>query len=510
MEESQISMRNRIAILISLIFIGASTFASGVLTPPQTTNNTPPLSKSQTIFAQPKSSATGVQNSVPIKEVAPYKSKPQEITPKTILKPVPKIAPPLQIGTSADITKYQKISLPESIDYAMRNNLEIRSTRLEINKAQYDVKAANRLKNPYIQGYYNAGKAAEDNPNFFGMIFPFEIAKRGPRKRLAQSTLELTKGNVALAELNLRLNVRQAYVDLVAAKSTLKILDEQRQLLQDLLNIAQKKYDAGAVPQMDVIHAKMTLNQLLIQLNSARTDVLVARYNFNVLLESKSFDAKEDYLPQQKEFIELLTPKPAEKTPTFDNILQIALNQRLDIKNAQKDIDVAQKNLTTVIRQRVPDFEIGGGYIFVPNALSTADRNTQGLYAAGNITNIPLLYQYTPEIKKAKLQVEQKELAYANLKHHATLNLHSAYDSFITAQTNLNYYTDILLSESRQFLGMAQRSYQVGKISITDLIFIEQSYKNIMMSYTNALANYYDAWIDVLREVNDEELKLNG
>lgn len=417
---------------------------------------------------------------------------------------------PLEVKTSTDIQTYKKISLTEAIDYAMSHNLEIKSTRLEIPKAKNDIKTANRLRNPYITSFLNAGKAATDNPNTVAIVFPIDILKRSPRKKLAQANLELIKGNVTLAELNLRLDVRQSYVDLVAAKSTLKILSEQRKLLQELLHIAQRKYEVGAVPEMDVIHAKMTLNQLLIEENSAKTNVFVARYGFNLLLESTNLDTLEDYLPEQNEFVSMLTPNSTNKMPDFDKIYEIAAKKRLDIQNAIKDINVAQKNLTLTIRQRVPDIELGGGYMFIPQALATSGEFGQGVCGIVNVTNIPLLYQYSPEIRNARLVVEQKELVYRGVEHHALMNLHSAYDEFLTAQTNLNYYNDILLSESKQFLNMAKRSYTVGKSSMTDFIFIQQSYKTIVMGYTQALADYYDAWVEVLREVNDEGLKLNG
>ncbi len=416
----------------------------------------------------------------------------------------------LEANASADISTYARISLPEAINYALTHNLDIMGNRLNVDKAKNDIKTAGRLKNPSLMSFINTGQASTDNPNTVGLIFPIDIAKRGPRKNLAKANLELTKGNVALAELNLRLDVRQSYVDLVAAKSTLKILNEHRKLLQELLNIAQKRFDAGAAPEMDVIHAKMTLNQLLIQVNTANTQVYVARYNFNRLLNSQNFDSKEDYLPEQKDFISMLTPKPTEKTPSFSEILNIACEKRLDLKNAQKDIDVAQKNFKLTVRQRVPDIELGAGYMLVPSARSTDDDISQGVYFIGNITNIPLLYQYSPEIKNARIQVEQKYMAFESLKKQAAMDLHSSYDEFNTAQANLNYYNDILLSESGQFLKMAKRSYQVGKSNLIDLIFVEQSYKSIVMGYTRALAEYYNAWVNVLREVNDEELKLNG
>lgn len=429
---------------------------------------------------------------------------------KPLIEPIQKVSVPIKGGASEDVSTYQKIALKDAIEYAMEHNPDIKSTRLNVNRGKNDIKTANRLKNPYIQYFLNSGKAATDNPNNTGLIFPIEILKRGARKNLAKSNLELTKGSVLLAELNLRLDVRQSYVDLVSAKSTLKILDDQRQLLQELVTVAQRKYDVGAAPQMDVIHAKMTLNQLLIQFNSAKTDVYIARFNFNLLLNSKNFDSQEDLLPSKTDFYKLLTPNVSGKIPDFDKIADIAMSKRLDVKNALQDIDVSRKNLVTVVRQRVPDIEVGGGPIFVPAQWSTSGQTTFGGYIGGNITNIPLFYLYNPEIRNAKLQIEQKQLAYESTKHQALMNLHSAYDAFITAQANLNYYNDILLSESNQFLHMARRSYQIGKTSITDYIFIEQSYKNIMMGYTDSLSNYYDAWIGLLREVNDEGLQLNG
>lgn len=433
----------------------------------------------------------------------------KEIPLKPVAQQCEKLDFPLKLGTSADDTNYKKISLPEAIDYAMQNNAGIQSMRLEKDKSQNDIKTAGRLLNPRIESFLNLGQAATDNPDYMGLIFPIELFKRAPRKRLARSNLELVKGNILLTELNLRLDVRQAYVNLVEAKSTLKVLDGQRELLQELLNIAQRKFEVGTAPEMDVIQAKMTLNQLLVQVNSARTDILVARYKFNLVLMSKDFDTKEDYLPEQKEFLDLLTPKSSEKLPEFNDILDLALSKRYDIKNAMQDIDVAQKNLTVTIRKRVPDIELGAGALYVPSTLATDGKTNMGVLLVGNILNIPLLYQYTPEIKNAKLLVEQKQLVYKNTMHNATMNLHSAYASFAAAQMNLNYYNDVILEEAYRFLNMAKKSYIVGKTSMTDLLYIEQSYKEIMMNYTKSLAEYYNTWVSMLREVNDEDFKLN-
>jgi len=416
----------------------------------------------------------------------------------------------LEATAEAEIPTYQKISLPDAINYALSHNLDIKGNRLNTDIAKNDIKTANRLRNPYIMSFFNTGKAALDNPNSLGLVFPIDIMKRGPRKNLAKSNYELTKGTVALAEFNLRMDVRAAYINLVASKSVLKILNDHRKLLQELLDVAQRKYDVGAAPLMDVIQAKMTLNQLLIEVNSANTNVYSARYEFNRVLNSCNYDSQEDYLPEQQDVVFLLTPQPVEKMPEFNELLNVAFEKRLDLKNAQKAVDVAQKNLVTVVRQRVPDIEIGGGVLNVPEQNSSIDQTSNGLYFVGNITNIPLLYQYSPEIKNAKLMVEQKQLAYCSLRNQSVMDLHTAYDEFNTAKDNLNYYNDILLSESLQFLNMAKTSYKVGKSNITDFIFVQQSYKTIITGYTAALEYYYNSWANIIREVNDEELKLHG
>lgn len=440
---------------------------------------------------------------IPVSEEVNLTEKPQ------VSANVPVLKNGFESKIIADIPTYTKFTLPQAIDFALKNNLDIKGTRLNIDKAKNDIKTAGRFQNPYINMFVNSGKAATDNPQNLGLIQPFEIGKRGPRKRLAQSNLELTKGNVALAEFYLRLDVRQAYVDLVAAKSMLKIMEDQKALLEELFYIAQKKYEVGTAPEMDVIQAKMTLDQLVTQVNTARTNVDVARYNFNRILGATGYDTAEDYLPDQKDFIFLLTPKPQDKMPEFMKVANVAADKRIDLKNADKEVDVAQKNLVVVARQRIPDIEVGGGMIFVPSSLATAKENTSGYYVISNITNIPLFYRYGPEIKNAKIQVEQKQLNYNSLRHSALMNLHSTYDQFVTAQTNLNYYNDALLIESNEFLGMAKKSYEIGKTNISNFIFIQQSYKSILIGYTSALATYYNSWVDFLREVNDEEIKLD-
>ncbi len=408
----------------------------------------------------------------------------------------------------------QKLTLEAAVEMAVQNNIDYTAEKLDIDIAKNNIKAANRLQNPDFNVFYNFGKAGSGNPQQIGLSETIEIAKRGARKKLAKSNLELTKENVSYYEFDLKMDVREAYVNLVAAKSILNSLKQQQQLLEELVAIAKKRVAAGAAPEMDVIQAEIALNQMITQVNTAKVNVKSASFDFNKVINPKDktdiiFDSADDLFNDKKNFTGLLTPEPESELPQFDTIAENTLKNRFDIRIAKQQIDVAKKNLTVVARQRIPDLAVLGGYGYQSKGMSDDGTFQNGAYAGASLVNIPLFYSYRPEIKNAKLEVEKAGLNYNSTRNKALKDLNNAYEKFLTAKLNLNYYNNKLLKSSEEMIKLSKRSYEVGKSNLTTLIVMEQSYKSIIVGYTYALAEYYNCWIDFLREVNSEELKFN-
>ena len=407
----------------------------------------------------------------------------------------------------------EKISLQEALDIALENNIDYQASKMNIDKALNTVKASNRLQNPEINTFFNIGEIGKGEPQAAGLSEKIEIAKRDARKKLAQSNLELEKQNLDYVKFDLKMDVREAYVNLVAAKEILNVLEQRRKLLNDLLAIAKKRVEAGEVEEIDVIQTEIALDQLVIQVNTQRANVKSARYNFNKAINANNtnllYDAEDDNFSDKEDFIALLSPKPLAKIPSFEAIKESSLKNRYDIKIAEQKIDVAKKNLVYVSRQRVPDIELQGGYSFITRAMSDSGRAVSGAFAGANIVNIPLFYAYKPEIQNAKTEITQAELHYMSVKNKAVNDLNSAYEKFVTAKINLNYYNDNLIKNSKDMIRVAQKNYANGKASLTTLIVMEQSYRSIVAGYTYALADYYNCWIEFLREVNSENFDLD-
>ena len=409
------------------------------------------------------------------------------------------------------IEDIKKVYLNEAIEAALKNNIDLQAEQININIAKNDIKKANRLQNSSFDAFYFLGAAGRSEPKQLGASQLIEIAKRSARKDLAKSNLELVQKNVGYTTFDLKMDVREAYISLVSAKSVLYTLEQQQALQEELLDIAKERVKSGKNSEIDVLQAEIALNQLITQVNTAKVDVKNTLVYFNKIINDPNdvtYDSMDKIFSEENNFDEMLTPPPNYKFPSFKLVVEKALKNRYDIQIAKQEIDVAEKNLKVVARQRIPDLSLVGGYAYQTAAYSNSGNFNNGAYAGASIVNIPLFYNYSPEIQNAGLKLSQAELKYKSVKNKAEKDISAAYDKFLTAAQNLNYFEDKIIKDSDELINLSKENYENGKSDITELIVMKQSYKSIIVGYTLALAEYYNSWTNFLREVNDEDFDL--
>lgn len=402
-----------------------------------------------------------------------------------------------------------KVSIQEAVSIASENNLDMQSSRLNIKVEEQNVKAANRLQNPDLGVFYNIGQAGKGNPQQIGISQTIELGKRAPRKNLAKSNKELAERNTEYLEFDLRMDVREAYTNLLAKKSVRTTMQEQETLLKKMLEQAKEKHKTGEVTEIDVLQAQLLLNQIITEVRASEFDVKNALYEFNKVINSPDgfFDTAEESFT--KDYKPLLIPDKDAQMPDFETIATKAINNRYDIKIALQEIEVAEKELIVTLRQKIPDFEISSGYTYQNPGQSGDGIFKHGSFVGANLVNIPLFHRYKPEIEAAKLKLEQAHLNYASVENKAENDLKKAYDKFLLAQLTLRNYDEQLLSNSEELIQASRKSYLDDKTDLTTLITMEESYRMISIAHTYALADYYNAWNEFIREVNNEEFTIN-
>ena len=388
---------------------------------------------------------------------------------------------------------YNKVYLNEAIDVALINNIDLESAQINIDIAKNNLIQANRLENPSIDYFYFMGNSANSEPKQLGFSQNIEIAKRSVRKDVAKSELGLAAKKLNYTVFDLKMDVREAYVELVAAKSILETLIQQKELQEELLTIAKNRVKNNNAPFIDAIQAEIALNQLITQINTAKMTVKKALAYFNKVINTSSgllYDSMDNLFAEENNYQEMLTPPPNLEFPSIDIILDEALKNRFDIIISKQELEIAKKQLSLVSRQKVPDLQITGGYAYLPVSNSSSGSFEHGAYAGARLINLPFLYDYSPEIKNANLKIKQAQLNLESTKNKAIKDVTVSYEKFLTAAENLNQYEKKIITGSANLINISKKSYEKGDIDIVSLIVMKQSYKSIIIGYTLALADY--------------------
>ena len=401
-----------------------------------------------------------------------------------------------------------KVSIKEAVEIAQKNNLDIQSSRKNIDIEKNLISVANRLQNPEFGVFYSLGKAGKGDPQQVGFNQIVEIAKRGVRKDLAKSKYELVSRGVEYLEADLRMDVREAYTNLLARKSILKTMQNQEEFLKKLLEVTKEKDAKTKIEEIDALQAQLLLNQIITEVTSARYNVKTALYEFNKVINCPDdfYDTYEDSFTQDYHPLEI--PKVDAIMPDFEKISTEAVNNRVDIKIALQAIDVAEKNLIVEMRKKFPDLELTAGYSYQNWSRTENHEFQHGSFLGAKLVNIPLFYNYAPEIKNARLALEQAHLNYASVENKAMNDLKKSYEKFLMAQSNLKTYNEQLLTSSEELIKTSRKSYKEDKIDLTTLVTMEESYRMVVIAHTNALADYYNAWNSFIREVNNEKFTI--
>ncbi len=404
------------------------------------------------------------------------------------------------------IQEEQKIDLKGAIDVALQTNPQIKLSKLDIDIARNNIFVADRLQNPSIHTFQNIPKAGVGNPQQIGLDYTIEILKRGKRKETAKTYSLAAIDSQKFLEYSLITDVKKSYINLLVKKSHLQILKEQEVLCKELYERMEEEVEKGNMPETEAIQAKIVLNRAIMYSNIARSEVISAQNYFNSVMNTSNinYDTKEDTLPV--DYKTLMTVSPTDNSINFNDIKNFALLHRYDLLAAKKEVQAAKNKLEAVKSQRIPDIELTGGYAYQTKGMSGDGHFQSGGYIGASLINIPLLYNYSPEIENARIEIEKAELRYKDIEIDAIRNLTDAWEKFVIARTNLNFYNNELLNNSQELMSSSRKSLHNKEIDLTTFLVSKKLYLELILGYQDTLGEYYTSFAELLKEINANSL----
>ena len=383
-----------------------------------------------------------------------------------------------------------RISRQEAIRMAISKNPQVIAAKEQAEQARARIAEATALPDPTFETtleqednfLHPRSASTEDYGIGFTIPFPSKVHLAG---KVATTALNSAQLNVAQTSNDIATQTAQAYDALLVALNHQQILTDGKNLAQDFLNKTQARYEAGTVPRLDTIKAKVDLVQVENDLISNERTIATSRATLNRLL------ARPQGAPISLADTLEIPPPLAD----LDALEKLALASRPEVLINASDLEGARINTNLQSKYWLPDISLTLSRNFTAGA-------PPAYTTAGSVTLPLLFWQHNKGLIAESKHRELELLATANdLSAQVSLDVRTAYATASTAIRQAIYIRDELLPEAREAFQIASTSYSLGGSSALDLLDAKRTMLDAEGQYADALGAANDAIADLEKAV---------
>jgi cobalt-zinc-cadmium efflux system outer membrane protein len=463
-----------------------------VQTPPQTAVVSPRLSPAGA--GQPVAKATVAQSSTAVESPAAVRQvthrQPTE-TPERLPVPEEIVVPQASDGLfAAD----RELSLPKLLDLVQARNASLDAMTNAWRAASQRYPQAIALDDPTLMAMmapasFNSGQVQPAYVLGGSQKVPW-FGKRELRGREAQAAANASFHEVRDARLQIAESTRLAFYEYYLLDRQLELNRQSVEILGELRDTAQVKYENNQVTQQDVLQADLELAGIERRKLELERMYRVAIARINTLLQR---------YPDQP-----LPPPPARLTagidpPPADLLRQMAVTARPDLASLSARIRAEEAAVALAYKQYYPDAEFYGKYdSFWQPAATQSDLRAQ----VGVNMNVPIYRRkLQAAVCEAEFRLNQRRAEYRQRAADVQYEVQAAYEQVLEARLAVQIYSDKLLPAAEQNLDAARTNYDVGKITFLGLLSAQQQLVAQREQYQQALAAYHSRLAELERVV---------
>lgn len=370
------------------------------------------------------------------------------------------------------------LTLKEALDIALKNNHHAREALASLPVAKSNLIIAKYFPNPIIGINSEIVKGGSLHPGQIGQSIELG-RKRHYRIQIAKEQISKAELEVAKTLWEIHTQVHIAYASTSTEHELFKLAKERLEFYKSLVDIAKKRYEAGDVAQIELDRANMELLASENTLDAFDGNLKKTIINFNHILGNES-----DVEVNIKEALELKPIIMIQEYEPLKNILQEALDKRLELAIVERDFGITRAQLKKAKWERLPSLYIEGG----PVKPSLGD-NIWGPYIGASI-ELPVFDRRQGEIAQAKAHLEYLEKQKDRIEHDVRIDVANAMKDLEVRERQVYRFQERLLDQSENILELIKEAYQKGKFTLTDVLNAEQKNRDLKQQYLNSLYDY--------------------
>ena len=401
----------------------------------------------------------------------------------------------------------KKWTLQECVAHALENNISVKQSQNTLLSNEQDVIASKGAFLPSVFGSVSHNLSLGNRELFPGQFVDrtdnitnvgigvnqtiFNGFRLTNLYKQSQLILETNQLELQRIQDDVSLNVVNSYLNVLFNKERLETAKAQYGFSKSQLDQVNELVDAGAQPKVNLYDAEATLSRDAQQ-------VTLAENNYNLALLTLSQFLQVSYNGFDIEIIDIDTPSTALLYDNVNPVLNFAMENRVEIKVAEKNVENAMLGTEISKSGFYPTLTANSGIgsnVFFTNLTDTEEAffnqlNQQKGYRFGLNLNIPIFsrFQNKTAVAKSKIQEENSKLNLEQAKLNLEANIQRAFTDAQAAFKAFDAAKKSLKSQTLAFNNSKER-YDIGAMTAFDL---EQSRVQLINAESSLINAKYD------------------
>jgi cobalt-zinc-cadmium efflux system outer membrane protein len=391
----------------------------------------------------------------------------------------------LLTATTLAQTPAVRIDMADAVRLALEHNHQLRAQRLNVGLAQADEITAALRPNPVLTStnenfpvfapndLFSASNFA-NNLNFVeSLTYLFERGgKREKRTLVARDTTDVAGKTASDAERQLSFQTAQAFINVLLAKSTLELAQENLKNFSNVVDVNRERVRAGDLAEVDFYKISLQKLQFEQDLSSAEVALVLAKaalrqnVGFEGLAETFEVDGDLAF---------------TRHAVTLDELTRAALDARPDLLAARSGVKLAEDTRALAYSNRARDVVGGVEYD------RAGPLNALGFSIS---VDLPIHDRNQGNIAHAKVGLLQATETESGTRTSVITDVVNAFATFQTSEKVLGLFESGYLDQAKQSLDITTYVYQQGNGTLLDLLEAERTYRTTQLTYRQALAAY--------------------
>lgn len=381
----------------------------------------------------------------------------------------------------------QILTLQQIVTAAMTENPGVRETQQRWAEKSARIAVAKAWPNPKIGVMKDDIPTDTNDPRRAMMteyLFSQEImnpVKLRLMGKMAENDAAMAKATWSDKQMESYAAAKGAYYDILYAAKALEIGKANRDVMGQLVQLAQINYSGGMVPLQDTLRAQTEYAKMTTDLLSMAAMESIAKAKLNVQLGQPADTA----FTVQEEFY-----APA---PQFDlaALEQEALANKPALAGMTQQVEMAKNGIRLAKKSQLPDYELQLSY---KERTQTEMQTQPSTWKVGVMVMLPIWQgKNKGEIQAAEANQAATQAALANMQNMAALDIQMAVVEAQTAWRQIELYRTSVIPQAEQTFQAGLISYANGKVDFMAVLDSLNALRNARLDQYKAKINYEKA-----------------